>query len=186
MSRLTILIDMDDVLENLIECWITELNRRHGATVRPEEITDWMIGTFFPSLTKEELFAPLSEPTFWRHLSPKPCAQDIVRRLIDDGHVVKIVTSSYYSTVPPKMAWLFQHYPFLCWRDVIIAYDKTLINGDVLIDDGIHNLENATYKKQLFDQPHNRSYNAEENGMIRVHDWHEIYRIICEIARSKE
>lgn len=75
---------------------------------------------------------------------------------------------------------------YLCWKDVIIAHDKKLINGDVLIDDGVHNLENAKYKKLLFDQPHNRSYNAEENGMIRVHDWNEIYRAICEIAGGEE
>lgn len=79
-----------------------------------------------------------------------------------------------------------KHYPYLCWKDVIIAHDKKLINGDVLIDDGVHNLENAKYKKLLFDQPHNRSYNAEENGMIRVHDWNEIYRAICEIAGGEE
>lgn len=165
IKRLTILIDMDDVLENLVECWVTELNRKHGTTVRPEDITNWLIGEFFPSLTKEELFAPLNDPAFWGNLSPMPFAQDVVCRLIDDGHLVRVVTSSYYNTVPPKMTWLFKHYPYLCWKDV-------------LIDDGVHNLE--------FDQPHNRSYNAEENSMIRVHDWNEIYRAICEIAGGEE
>ena len=58
MNRLTILIDMDDVLENLIECWITELNSRHETTVHPEDITDWRIGTFFPFLTKEDCLYP--------------------------------------------------------------------------------------------------------------------------------
>ena len=57
IKRLTILIDMDDVLENLVECWVAALNRKHGTTVKPEDITNWLIGEFFPSLTKEELFA---------------------------------------------------------------------------------------------------------------------------------
>ena len=135
IKRLTILIDMDDVLENLVECWVAALNRKHGTTVKPEDITNWLIGEFFPSLTKEELFAPLNDPAFWGNLSPMPFAQDVICRLIDDG---------------------------------------------------VHNLENAKYKKLLFDQPHNRSYNAEENGMIRVHDWNEIYRAICEIAGGEE
>ena len=30
IKRLTILIDMDDVLENLVECWVAALNRKHG------------------------------------------------------------------------------------------------------------------------------------------------------------
>lgn len=94
IKRLTILIDMDDVLENLVECWVADLNRKHGTTVRPEDITNWLIGEFFPSLTKEELFAPLNDPAFWGNLSPMPFAQDVVCRLIDDGHLVRVVTSS--------------------------------------------------------------------------------------------
>lgn len=47
-------------------------------------------------------------------------------------------------------------------------------------------LKTQNIKKLLFDQPHNRSYNAEESGMIRVHDWNEIYRAICEIAGGEE
>lgn len=186
MRSLTILIDMDDVLENLLECWVAELNRRYGTTVHPEEITNWLIGEFFPSLTKEELFAPLGDPTFWSLLSPMKDAPDVVCKLIDDGHRVRVVTSSHYKTVPAKMDWLFRHYPFLSWKDVIIAHDKKLINGDILIDDGVHNLENAQYKKLLFDQPHNRSYNAEENGMIRVYGWKEIYEIICRMTGGNE
>ena len=112
IKRLTILIDMDDVLENLVECWVAALNRKHGTTVKPEDITNWLIGEFFPSLTKEELFAPLNDPAFWGNLSPMPFAQDVICRLIDDGHLVRVVTSSYYNTVPPKMTWLFKHYPY--------------------------------------------------------------------------
>jgi hypothetical protein len=43
-----------------------------------------------------------------------------------------------------------------------------MIRGDVLIDDGIHNLEGGDYKKILFTAAHNRNYDAEANGMIRV------------------
>lgn len=28
MKKLTILVDMDDVLENLVECWVNELNKK--------------------------------------------------------------------------------------------------------------------------------------------------------------
>ena len=48
----------------------------------------------------------------------------------------------------------------------------------MLIDDGIHNLEGGEYKKILFTAPHNRYYDAEGNGMIRVSSWDEIVGII--------
>ena len=48
----------------------------------------------------------------------------------------------------------------------------------MLIDDGIHNLEGGEYIKILMTAPHNRSYDAEGNGMIRVNSWKEIEKVI--------
>lgn len=33
MKKLTILVDMDDVLENLVECWVDELNKKCGSSL---------------------------------------------------------------------------------------------------------------------------------------------------------
>ena len=61
---------------------------------------------------------------------------------------------------------------------------KQLIRGDVLIDDGIHNLEGGAYKKILFTAPHNRHYDAEAHGMTRVNNWEEAVRIIDGMAQE--
>ena len=79
---------------------------------------------------------------------------------------------------------LFRYFPFLSWSQVIITSRKQLIRGDVLIDDGIHNLEGGAYRKILVTAPYNRYYDAEANGMIRVHNWDEIVRIIDEMAKE--
>ena len=65
---------------------------------------------------------------------------------------------------------------------MIITCRKQLINGDVLIDDGIHNLEGGAYKKILMTAPHNANYNAEANGMIRVRNWKEIEQVINQMS----
>lgn len=36
MKKLTILVDMDDVLENLVECWVNELNKKCGSSLCEE------------------------------------------------------------------------------------------------------------------------------------------------------
>lgn len=77
---------MDDVLENLLHCWLAALNKEYGTSLSEEEITDWYIGGFFPSLTKDQLYAPLFDPFFWADLSPMQNAPEIVKKLIDDGH----------------------------------------------------------------------------------------------------
>lgn len=186
MKKLTLLVDMDDVLENLVECWVQVLNERYGTSVCEEDITSWHIAEFFPTLTKTQVFGALQEPDFWERLSPLPKAPEVLARLIADGHTVRIVTASHYMAVTPKIKLLLRLYPYITWEDVIIASDKRLIKGDVMIDDGIHNLETTTCEKLLFNRPHNRTYPAEENGMIRVHNWDEVYYEITKIAGGME
>ena len=61
-----------------------------------------------------------------------------------------------------------------------------MIRGDVLIDDGLHNLIGGDYRKILFDSPHNRSFDAEGNGMIRVHNWDEAEQAIAAIEAEEQ
>lgn len=126
MRHLTILVDMDDTIENLAEAWVAYLNARHP---------------------------------------------------------VLIVTTSNYQTLAAKMEQvLFHYFPFLTWNDVIITAHKQLIKGDVLVDDGIHNLEGGDYFKILMTAPHNRNYDADKNGMYRVSSWSETYSAIQALA----
>jgi 5'(3')-deoxyribonucleotidase len=98
---------------------------------------------------------------------------------MDEGHEVYIVTATEIEHVEEKMKkLLFRYFPFLDWGQVIITRRKQLIRGDILIDDGIHNLEGGDYRKILFTAPHNRSYDARANGMIRVDTWEEAVRVI--------
>ena len=84
--------------------------------------------------------------------------------------------------MPAKMERvLFRYFPFLSRDQVIITGNKQMIRGDVMIDDGIHNLEGGEYRKILFTAPYNKDYDAEANGMIRVHNWDEILRVINEM-----
>lgn len=53
-----------------------------------------------------------------------------------------------------------------------------MIKGDVLVDDGIHNLIGGDYRKILVDAPYNREFNEKEYGMVRVKIWKEIYDVI--------
>lgn len=183
MKKLTILVDMDDVLENLVECWVDELNKKCGSSLCEEDITDQRIAKFFPSLTNEDLFSPLNTAEFWGKIAPMQNAQDILKKLIDDGHTIRIVTASHYATVPAKIKRLLEMYPYLKWEDVIVASDKSLIFGDIMIDDGTHNLEvTSCGLAVLFDRPHNRSYNDEAAGMVRVETWDEIYEVVSEFA----
>lgn len=183
---MTILVDMDDVLERLVDAWCTALNERHGTSVLCEHIDDWDIAKFFPGLSKEEVFAPLSDAEFWTTIQPMQNAQEVLKRLKDEGCTIRIVTASHYATIVPKICWLLNHYPYLSWKDVVIASDKSVVKGDIMIDDGVHNLEATNCFKVLFTRPHNLKYDAIANGMYRVSNWDEIYTLIHSMSGGNQ
>jgi len=177
-KKLRILVDMDEVLDNLLERWVAHLNERYHTHADYQDLKVWDLTGLFPMLTGEEADRPLYDDALWKSLSPKEGSVACLKRMLDDGHEVYIVTAAVYQTLPAKMEWLFTHYPYIKWENVIITRRKQLIRADVLIDDGIHNLEGGDYFKILVDSPNNRHYDAEGNGMVRVYSLDEAYETI--------
>ena len=180
---MTILIDMDDTIESLLKAWVNGVNTKYGRSVSCEDVTSWDVSAAFPGLTREEVYAVPLEQGFWKTVEPIPGAAEAIQRFMDARHEVFIVTATPYESVTEKMTEvLFRYFPFLTWKQLIITSRKQLIRGDVLIDDGVHNLEGGDYIKILMTAPHNRNYDAEANGMIRAHHWAEIEEIIRRIS----
>jgi 5'(3')-deoxyribonucleotidase len=178
---------MDDTIEKLIEAWCKYLNHKHNLYVSPDDITDWDISTFYPTLTKEEIVEPLHTEEFWLTVHPRIDAMQYIQKLYDDGDDVYIVTASDYRAIKSKFDNILRRYfPCISWDHVIVAANKQMVAGDVLVDDGIHNLEGGGYKKILMTAPYNKGYNAEANGMVRVSSWEEVYDVIQDIKKKQE
>lgn len=177
MRQLTILIDMDDVIEQLLHAWISYLNDKHNLDVKMSDVTSYDMRETFTSLTEEEIFAPLSLECFWETVKPVPGAVDTIRKLIEDGHNVYIVTASAPHTIKIKLEKvLFKYFPFISYKNVIVAHKKQMIKGDVLIDDAPFNLVGGDYRKLLMDSPHNAQFKCDgEDAPIRVYNWGQIY-----------
>ena len=96
-----------------------------------------------------------------------------------------IVTASLYQTLPEKMdEVLFRYFPYISWDHVIVTHNKHLIHGDVLVDDGPHNLSGGSYRKILFEAPHNREFDETSIGAMRARSWEEVYGIISAMAET--
>ena len=177
-KKLTILFDADDTVENLCDCWIAMLNERYGTSVTLEDVRDWDITLAFPTLTKEQVFGVLHDDELWRRITPIPGSIEVLQKFHDEGHQLYMVTASSYRTCKTKVERLLELFPFLDWEHIIITSNKQMVRGDVLIDDGPHNLVGGEYFKILFDRPHNRSYDDAANGILRLHTWEEIDQVI--------
>lgn len=182
-SKITLLVDMDDTIDELLPAWVQWLNEKFGTNVTPKEITEWKISTFFPTLSERDVYSPLYNNRFWKTVKPKKDAIKYLQQLTDKGFSIYICTNSIYSTIKVKLdCVLSRYFPFIPRKNVITIANKQLLTGDILIDDGIHNLIGGKYAKFLMTAPHNAEYNAAANGMIRVHSWQETYEKIIEYA----
>ncbi len=176
---MTILVDLDDTMEMLLKALVKRANEQFHRNASVDDVTDWSIVCAFPGIEKKQILDFMREPDFWETVEPVPGAAEALKHFMDEGHQVYIVTATEPEHVAGKMERvLFRYFPFLSWDQVIVTTRKQMIRGDVLIDDGVHNLEGGAYNKILVTAPYNRDYDAEANGMIRVHSWDEIVEII--------
>lgn len=168
----------------MLDAWCKWLNERYGLCIKPKEVTDWDVAKFFPTLTKEQVFEPLHIDYFWKTVEPKKDAVKYVKKLIDDGFNLYLCTTTDYRNVKPKYEYIImKHFPFISWRQVIVAGRKQMIKADFLIDDGVHNQEGGDYFKILVSAPHNRGYDAKANGMVRSDSWEFTYSTVIDMAK---
>lgn len=169
-----ILIDMDDVMEQLLVGWVTYLNARYGTNSAVSDVKHWNVSLAFPTLTHEQVYAAPLDDAMWDLVPPMPGAVEAVKQLMDEGHDVYVVTASDWQTLPAKMEKvLFRYFPYINFDHVIITKNKHIIKGDVLIDDGPHNLAGGEYRKILFTAPHNLAFDEKTVGAVRVNNWDE-------------
>ena len=174
--------DMDDTIEYLVQAWVRWLNNKYELSVQYEDIKHWEMQLAFPTLTKEQIFEPLTIVDFWRTVEPMPQAVKYIKKLIDDGFTFYICTASHYRALEVKMdEVLFKHFPYLSWSNVIVMQNKQMLKCDILIDDAAHNIV-GEYIGLLKDAPYNKSFNESEHvSVLRVHTWKEIYNRVHEI-----
>ena len=169
---------MDDTIEDLCSPWVAALNKTYGTSVKPSDIAEWDMKKAFPGLTSKQIYAPLMQEEFWDEVKPIPGAPEALFKFIKDGYRVIIVTASHPETVSAKLnKVLFRYFPFLTYRDVVVASQKDVISGDVFIDDNPQNLiyPASSGLRILFSRPHNLSFNEFGDGINRYDNWFDIY-----------
>lgn len=97
---MTILVDMDDTIEQLLKAWVQGVNRKYGRDAAVEDVTDWDVSKAFPGLSFEQVYAIPMEPGFWNTVEPIPGAAEGLQRLMAAGHQILIVTATVFDSVP--------------------------------------------------------------------------------------
>ncbi|MFU1913052.1 5' nucleotidase, NT5C type [Bordetella avium] len=174
-----ILLDQDGVLADFEHAFIDAWRQRYPdiAPVAYEDRRSFHLLEDYPEALRARAEAIYTAPGFIRHLPPVAGALEAVRELIALGMDVRICTSplrQYDNCVLEKYQWVEHHLGRAATERLILTRDKTLIQGDLLIDDrpNIPGAVRPQWRHIIYDAP----YNRQETGCPRLtwQNWRNI------------
>jgi 5'(3')-deoxyribonucleotidase len=102
-------------------------------------------------------------------------SQEVIRAL-QDKYEVFIVSAAmeFPNSLPEKLEWLEEYYPFIKWEHIVFCGSKTIIEADYMIDDHIKNLQPFKGEALMFTAPHN----IDVKDFKRVNSWEEVGKLL--------
>lgn len=192
-KKLTVLVDMDEVIVDLMTTWLINYRAHGGEHVEREDILEYALEGRFKDMIKWWKCID----RFWvlDHAKPLPGAIDALRRL-DAMCNVFIVTHARYEAKghahEQKLLWLERYAPWFDRDKVIFTRQKHLVRGDVLIEDNIETLRRWKLANHhqgeafLIDSPWNQSGlgRGSDFQYYRMDSLAEIADILCKQAAA--
>lgn len=133
-----ILFDQDSVLADFESKFVKRWDEIGACNHVPmEKRTSFSYQTDYPQEFWHIIDQIFAEEGFYTDLAPIPGAIRAAKMLLSEGHDVRICTSpSNYIYCPnEKCRWIIEHMGKDFENRIIITNDKTIVKGDVLIDD---------------------------------------------------
>ncbi len=171
-----VLVDMDGVLADFERGFLTIWRTRYPEKpyIPIEDRRVFYIRDQYPDAFTPLIMEIQYEPGFIRGLPPIPGAIDAMEAMVEAGIEVFICSSpftQYRNCVLEKYEWVDAHLG-KAWIDrVMLAKDKTLVKGDMLIDDRpiVRGIAEPSWEHVIFNQP----YNRDQRGKRRLRDWED-------------
>lgn len=169
--KLTIFVDMDEVIADTYQAHIDIRQKQFGETMTKELCNGkefWQcVATEYQQSVKDHAW----QLGFFRDLKVIADSQDVLTRL-SEKHNVYIASAAmqFPNSLKEKSDWLDEFFPFIPWQNRILCGHKHILKGDVLIDDRSYNLKTFEGRTILFTSPHN----TNTEGFERANTWLEI------------
>jgi 5'(3')-deoxyribonucleotidase len=176
-----ILIDLDNVTANLIDAWLAIYNSTYNDSLTADKVLDWQMDLYANKCSAEELHQLIATPGFFTTLAVIPDAIEVTKRLQDVGHDLYFVTATPHNCPTggyDKLIWCHTHFPHIGKDRVIQTQHKHKIIGDILFDDGPHNLIAFPKTTIAMDMPYNKATPAD----YRVSSWLQFEKVVGQIA----
>jgi 5'-nucleotidase len=167
-----ILVDMDGVLADVYPRYLDLHEKNFGKRLSIPDIIGLKEAEAFPNL-----LTWIENPGFFRTMPVIKGSQEGLKKLNKSYEVVIVSMATEFPTsLTDKQLWLFEHYPFISWKQIVFCGNKSLIEADIMIDDHLKNLDNFKGETIMFTQPHN--INLPDSHHRRVDSWKEIETLL--------
>lgn len=188
--RPLVLVDMDGVQADLeAHFWKLWATWHPNAPQRQDaDPAHFYIEDQLPAAWRKQARAILDLPGFYRDLPPIPGAADALNAMLEIGWDVAVCTAPLLTNptcASDKLDWLEEHIGPGWARRAVIAKDKSLVSGDVLIDDkpAIRMSRTPTWAHVVFDTPYNR-HASSPHRLRSWDDWHTTLTPLLERAAA--
>ena len=175
-----LLVDMDGVIADF-ERGLSEGFREQFPTetyIPLDQIRTFYVEESYPRRLRKPIRKIYHSEGFFANLHPIDGALEALHELQgrDDTDVFICTTpirSSPFSA-QEKLEWVINHLDDKWAKRLILTGDKTLVRGDVLIDDKpeIKGILTPTWEHVLFDQPYNRDVTSKRR--LTWNNWREV------------
>ncbi len=135
--KFRLLLDMDDVIVETLQEALNLYFRRHGVLYFHGNVDNWTY------LDDDSVYRDIfHQKDFFEMLKPKRDAVPFIRKwLLEDTMDIFIVTACLSpESYQQKLLWLNKHLPEFPQSRLLPVMEKTAIWGDLLVDDGLHNI----------------------------------------------
>ena len=174
-----ILLDQDGVLADFERAFLSAWATRYPeiAPVAYADRRSFKILEDYPEALRGKAEALYTAPGFIRDLPPVPGAVDAFHALLAMGWDVRICTSpltQYENCVAEKYQWVERHLGRDATQRMILTRDKTLVRGDLIIDDKprIEGAVKPSWRHIVYDAPYNRE--ATETPRLTWQNWRNV------------
>ncbi len=173
-----ILVDQDDVLAdfqgNFLRIWRERYPKRQFVPI--EERKHFMLEKDYASEYEPDINEILSSPGFFRSMPPIEGAIEAVKEIKNKYCEVFICTSPLrvYQNSIEKYEWVEQYLGPEWIEKIILTKDKTLVRGDILIDDKpiIKGIATPAWEHILYTQPYNKGLTDRRH--LTWKNWKEV------------
>jgi 5'(3')-deoxyribonucleotidase len=177
MKDVVLLLDVDGPLGDFHAEAGDVANKLFDLNLDIEDFVTWDVTDILPTQDmKDRLNAAIAEPGFATRIKPAVGAVDAVRTLKEICEIVYVTTPHPKSPtwMRERQDWLRTHFD-VSPDEIIHAFRKYHIKGDVLVDDRPKTIErwarsHPSSLSLLWDMPYNRTV----TGMRRVCTWQEV------------